>query len=116
MLSDDYLAVPAEGIADITSVLTLVGGKPVHGDAEFKDLAPPLPPAMPDWSPVRSFDGYHQRTSLDDGRLHALAAAGGSSQACAIHGHAHARAWAAAAPVADETAFWGALGCSCWAF
>jgi predicted amidohydrolase YtcJ len=48
--------VPA-GIADITSVLTLLGGKAVHADAEFKDLAPPLPPPMPDWSPVRTFGG-----------------------------------------------------------
>src|SRR6185312_2283367 len=52
VLSADYFAVPAEAIQDLSAVLTLVGGKPVHGDAEFKDLAPPLPPAMPDWSPV----------------------------------------------------------------
>ncbi len=54
VLSDDYFAVPSDAIQDITSVLTLLGGKPVHGDGEFADLAPPLPPAMPDWSPVRS--------------------------------------------------------------
>src|SRR6201989_2270276 len=41
VLSDDYFSIPAEGIQDITSVLTLVGGKAVYGDADFKDLAPP---------------------------------------------------------------------------
>jgi len=30
----------------------------VHGAQEFADLAPPLPPAMPDWSPVRTYGGY----------------------------------------------------------
>ncbi len=113
VLSDDYFAVPAEAIMDITSVLTLVGGKPVHGDAEFKDLAPPLPPAMPDWSPVRSFGGYHQRAD----NAHAFAAADAAlGNRCGVHGHAHAHAWTADLPAADEKAFWGALGCSCWAF
>ena len=113
VLSDDYLGVAFESIADITSVLTLVGGKPVHGDAEFKDLAPPLPPAMPDWSPVRSFGGYHQRAE----HAHAFTAVDGAAAGgCGIHGHAHAHAWTAELPVSDEKAFWGALGCSCWAF
>jgi predicted amidohydrolase YtcJ len=116
VLSDDYFAVPSEGIADITSVLTLVGGNAVHGDAEFKNLAPPLLPAMPDWSPVRSFGGYHRRAALGEGRLHTFAAAGGTGHACTIHGHEQARAWTADVPVADDQAFWGALGCSCWAF
>ena len=40
----------------------------------------------------------------------------GCASACSVHGHAHARAWAAAVPVADDKSFWGALGCSCWAF
>jgi hypothetical protein len=47
VLSDDYFSVPGDAIQDITSVLTLLGGKAVYGDAEFKDLAPPLPPARP---------------------------------------------------------------------
>src|SRR4029077_10823914 len=91
VLSDDYFAVPGEAIQDITSVLTLVGGKPVHGDGAFKDLAPPLPPAMPDWSPVRSFGGYQQRAESGAGTRQALAAVdGGCAKACTIHGHAHA--------------------------
>jgi hypothetical protein len=42
-------------------VLTLVGGKAVYGNADFKDLAPLLPQAMPGWSPVRTFGGYQKR-------------------------------------------------------
>jgi predicted amidohydrolase YtcJ len=111
-LSDDYLSVPDDAIQDITSVLTLLGGKTVHGDAEFKDLAPPLPPAMPDWSPVNRFGGYQARAKSPQ-RNHAFAAGCGCDRACTVHGHAHA--WAGTVPVADDRAFWGALGCSCWA-
>ena len=115
VLSDDYFAVAGEAIQDITSVLTLVGGKPVHGDGVFKDLAPPLPPAMPDWSPVRSFGGYKQRADSATGIRQATAAGGcGCATACTIHGHAHA--WNVNLPISDEKSFWGALGCSCWAF
>jgi len=114
VLSDDYFSIPEDGIADITSVLTLLGGKPVHSDAEFKNLAPPLPPAMPDWSPVRTFGGYQNRAESSPARKYAFAAACGCGSACGVHGHAHA--WTVPAPVSDAGAFWGALGCSCWAF
>jgi predicted amidohydrolase YtcJ len=112
-LSDDYFSVPEDGIQDITAVLTLLGGKTVHGDAEYKDLAPPLPPAMPDWSPVNRFGGYQARPTSAPPN-HTFTAGCGCERACTIHGHAHA--WAADIPVADDKAFWGALGCSCWAF
>jgi predicted amidohydrolase YtcJ len=115
VLSDDYFAVPEDAIQDITSVLTLLGGKPVHGDGDFKHLAPPLPPPMPDWSPVRRFGGYQARARGDAARQNAFTAACGCDRACNVHGHAHAGAWASNVPVAD-TGFWGALGCSCWAF
>nr|WP_310155337.1 amidohydrolase [Bosea sp. BE125] len=115
VLDRDYMAVPEDEIQDIESVLTLLGGKPVHGAGDYAGLAPPLPPAMPDWSPVRSFGGYQKRAALDE-RKYAFAAACGCASACGVHGHAHAGALAAAAPARDEGAFWGALGCSCWAF
>lgn len=53
VLSADYFAVPEEEIRGIESVLTLVGGRIVHAGGPFSALAPPLPPASPDWSPVR---------------------------------------------------------------
>jgi predicted amidohydrolase YtcJ len=107
VLSQDYFSIPEESIPDTTSVLTLLGGEPVHAAEEFADLAPPMPPAMPDWSPVRTFGGY-QRS--------AQSAATGRSMACGVHGHAHAKAWTTPVLASDEGAFWGALGCSCWAF
>jgi predicted amidohydrolase YtcJ len=117
VLSDDYFAVPEDVIQDITSVLTLLGGKPVHGDAEFKDLAPSLPPPMPDWSPVRSYGGYQQRAGNDEARKYAFAAAAcACASSCGVHGHAHASAWGSNITTSDARSFWGVLGCSCWAF
>ena len=117
VLSDDYFSVPEDAIQDITSILTIVDGKPVHGDCDFKDLAPPLPAPMPDWSPVRSYGGYQRRTREESQGKYAFAAlACGCSNSCNVHGHSHARAWGADVPVSDEKAFWEALGCSCWAF
>ncbi|MEW6257482.1 MAG: amidohydrolase [Pseudomonadota bacterium] len=114
VLSDDYFRVPGEAIQDITSVLTLLGGKPVHGAGDFKSLAPDLPPPMPDWSPVRRFGGYQERANAGMHRT-AFAAACGCRTACGVHGHAHWGAWGATLPVADAAGFLGALGCACWA-
>ena len=55
----DYFSCAEDEIADITSDLTMVGGKVVYGAGDFAALdegGPP--PAMPDWSPVRTFGGY----------------------------------------------------------
>ena len=106
VLSDDYFSVSAADIRHITSVLTLVGGEPVHADAEFSDLAPPLPRPMPDWSPVAKFGGY-QTSAVQP-------VACGCASACNVHGHNHAAA-AGAQPASDAAGFWGAFGCSCWA-
>ncbi|UFN48473.1 amidohydrolase [Roseomonas sp. OT10] len=117
VLDRDYFDIPGEEIRDVTSVLTVVGGRIVHGAGGYAPLAPALPPPMPDWSPVRRFGGYQDR--------HAAAGAPGAfaratarccDAACGLHGHAHARAWAAASPAESDRGFWGALGCSCWAF
>ncbi len=113
-LSDDYMTVDEPRIRSIESVLTVVGGKVVHGTGNYQGMAPPLPPAAPDWSPVGFYGGY-QRADAGPANAHAMAAACGCGQACGVHGHAHGQT--AAAPVRDEEAagFWGALGCSCWA-
>jgi len=91
-----------------------LGGKPVHADGEFKDLAPALPPPMPECSPVRAFGGYQKRASAGQPRQYAFAAACGCGKACALHGHGHA--WALPGSPPDDRKFWGALGCPCWAF
>ncbi|MGN6153686.1 MAG: amidohydrolase [Lysobacteraceae bacterium] len=116
VLSADFFAVDDEAIQDITSVLTVVGGKVVHGEGEFGPLAPQLPPPMPDWSPVRHFGGY-QTASLAQASA-AFAAAHrhthGDGAACKVHGHAHAAHHDV--PVSGFQGFWGALGCACFAF
>lgn len=114
VLSDDFFTVSEDQIRDITSVLTLLGGRVVHGDGEFRDLAPELPPPMPDWSPVRRFGGSRAARKTGQGMAKAAAACG-CTRACGVHGHAHARAWAACSPASDEATFWGVFGCSCWA-
>jgi predicted amidohydrolase YtcJ len=105
VLSDDYFNVADERIADITSVLTLLGGKPVHASGDFSNLAPPLPPAMPDWSPVNYYGGYQSPNE-------AVAAAVAASDAQRVVAHrcqgVHARK--------RESAPWGDFGCACWAF
>jgi hypothetical protein len=119
VLSADYFAVPAEEIRGITSVLTMVGGRIVHGSEAFADLAPPLPPASPDWSPLRAFDSPGQRLAAVSAprpqTQHARACHDGCATACGLHGHGHQIAWASPLPVSDKSAFWGALGCSCFA-
>ena len=125
VLSADYLSIPDDGIADLESVLTVVGGRIVHAAEELAELAPPLPPAMPDWSPVRTFGGYARRArpggaSSNVATAISAAAAGAAAAAaappCGLHPRAECRAWHLGAPAADERSFWGALGCSCWAF
>ncbi|MFG1478676.1 amidohydrolase [Xanthobacter sp. V4C-4] len=113
VLSDDYFAVPEDAIQDITAVLTLLGGRPVHGAGDFRTLAPELPPAMPDWAPTRTFGGYQPRPA---GQTRLAFSACGCANACTVHGHAHAQAWSAGLPVSDARSFFGALGCACWAF
>ncbi|HSU63487.1 MAG TPA: amidohydrolase family protein, partial [Burkholderiales bacterium] len=62
ILSADYFSVPEEGIKDIESVLTMVGGKPVYGAGPYATLDPPSLPTLPDWLPVRHYGGYDKRS------------------------------------------------------
>jgi predicted amidohydrolase YtcJ len=61
VLSADYFTVPEGDIRGIEAVLTVVGGKVVHGSGEFKELASPLEPVTPAWSPVKVYGGYQRR-------------------------------------------------------
>ncbi len=115
----DYFSCPEAEIADITSELTIVGGRIVYAAEDFKwfDEAKP-PPAMPDWSPVRNFGGYGAWRQQDKPASHLRMQAKqfcGCANNCSIHGHDHARALSGRIPVSDLKTFWGALGCACWA-
>ena len=109
----DYFSCAEHEIADITAILTLVAGKVVYAVGEFAGLggAPP-PPAMPDWSPVRTYGGY--ASWADPAVATGVAAAYcGSNSTCGVHGHTQASS--RNLPIDDLPSFWGALGCSCWA-
>lgn len=118
--SKDYFSCPEDEISFLTSDLTIVGGKVVYGAGEFRGIdSPPLPPAMPEWSPVRTFGGYAawgepQGAGKNSLRRHAISSCGCAND-CGVHGHDHAGAWTSSLPISDLKGFFGALGCSCWA-
>ena len=98
VLSADYFAVPENEIQRLESVLTIVGGRIVHGSEEFARLAPPLPPVSPSWSPVTLSRATEKASSPP-------------ARAVPTHsalGHLHERASALISP-------WSA-GCGCFAF
>lgn len=104
VLSADYFTVPEEEIKGIEAVLTIMGGKVVHGAEEYGNLAPPLPPISPDWSPTGVYGGAYRHT-------HGSQAAPSSVSACAcsnpLHQHTHT--------VIGDKGNWG-IGCTCFAF
>jgi predicted amidohydrolase YtcJ len=116
----DFFSCPEDEISHISAELTMVGGRVVWGAGEFASLDDnPVPPAMPDWSPVRAFGGFAawgepQRAGKNSLRIKASSMCGCAND-CNVHGHDHATAWSAKLPISDLKGFWGALGCACWA-
>jgi len=101
VLSADYFSIPAEEIKGLHAVLTIVGGRIVHGDGDFRELAPPLPPASPGWSPVGHFAGRAGSPAVASVAHH---------HRCIDHRHRHH------SEVSLRNRFWGSLGCGCFAF
>ena len=112
VLSKDFFSVGAEEIKGIESVMTVVGGRIVYGAAEFTDLGLPPIPVLPDWSPVTKVPG-HWRKSAPTPVAQTMHQCSGP---CGVHGHSHDAARRSSMPVSDYSGFWGALGCSCFAF
>jgi hypothetical protein len=79
-------------------VLTIVGGKPVYAAEEFAGLAPPIPPVLPEWSPVAAYGGYFKPATSPAMACPSLELAHRSEQPC--HDHQYGRGF----------------GCLCWAF
>lgn len=116
VLSDDLMSVPDARIRSIMSVMTVTGGKIVYADADFADHNPPIPPASPDWSVNALLASPGQRKGpLEPAKMEMRACHDGCASGCGMHGHNHGIAWANPIPVRDKGAFWGALGCSCFA-
>ncbi|CAD6873801.1 amidohydrolase [Methylomonas fluvii] len=116
--SHDFMTVADEAIKAITSLLTMVGGRIVYAADDFSRFDTPLPPASPDWSPVRYFGG-HQTPQTH----YALPAASCAAHACAIHGHHPGQdgklsRWLGLDNAGKQVQFenpW-ALGCGCFAY
>ena len=99
MLSADYFSVADEEIKSLESVLTIVGGKPVYAAEEFAELAPPLPPVLPEWSPVAAYGGYFKPATAP-------------AMACSSLEHAHSQP-----NIGVTITNWArGFGCLCWAF
>jgi predicted amidohydrolase YtcJ len=112
----DFFACPESDIADTTSLLTIVGGRVVYGANGFNQLEDvTVPPAMPEWSPVRVYGGYGAWAQQRNSAPVANRVGCDCSHSCSVHGHDHATAWSSRLPVSDLKSFWGALGCACWA-
>ncbi|EPC5389266.1 amidohydrolase [Serratia liquefaciens] len=117
VLSQDYFSIPEEQIKGIESVMTVVDGKVVYAAGSFSPLAPPAIPVLPDWSPVTQVPGHYRSAPPS-----AAAGVGVLSQAhqccgpCGVHAHQHDVARRSSIPISDDNAFWGAFGCSCFAF
>lgn len=110
VLSDDYFSVSEDQIKAIESVLTVVGGKIVYGASEFDKFGPPTLPVLPEWSPVAKVPGHWRPQAPMQQQVHHC------QGACSVHGHCHERARLANVPTNDFRDFWGAFGCSCFAF
>jgi hypothetical protein len=98
VLSADYFSIADEEIKNLESVLTIVGGKPVFAAEEFSELAPPLPPVLPDWSPVAAYGGYFKPTPAPV-----------AARSVLEHSHAGGHR-------CHDRQMTGGIGCLCWAF
>jgi predicted amidohydrolase YtcJ len=133
VLDQDYFTVEEEAIKQIEAELTVVGGKIVYAKGGFGQYAPADLPIMPDWSPTALSNGYYPanaayRTPLQRGSHAAASPAAQAARqqllsqvhqcagSCGVHAHQHEKARLSSVPVTNYTAFWGALGCSCFAF
>jgi hypothetical protein len=112
VLSADFFSIDEDAIKSIESVLTIVGGKIVYGESEFKPLAPAPIPVLPDWSPVNAVPGHYRPLQNKQMALMPHQCQG----ACGVHAHAHDVARKSSIPASNYSGFWGALGCSCFAF
>ncbi|MRX41779.1 amidohydrolase family protein [Flavobacterium sp. LC2016-23] len=125
VLDRDYFTINDEDIKKIEADLTIVDGKIVYANGDFSSFSPPHIPILPDWSPTNIYNGYPVRSNLQgaiEKNAKATAKPNLTSQihscsgSCDVHAHSHDVARMSNVPVNNYTAFWGALGCSCFAF
>jgi hypothetical protein len=118
-LTDDYFAVPDEGIKAIESVLTIVGGKIVHAAEKFGAHTPPQIPVLPEWSPVKVFGGYGAPLDVrKSARAGVPMPQHQHNATCHEHGcnHAWHQLVAGVGAARSRYAEFFGLGCDCFAF
>lgn len=124
VLNNDYFTVEDEAIKEIESELTVVAGKIVYAEGDFSSFSPPPIPILPDWSPTKSYSGYYSVSKTAQKSSATASTAQSSivnsihlcSGSCQVHAHDHNQARMSNIAINNYTAFWGALGCSCFAF
>lgn len=134
VLDRDYFTVHEEEIKSIEADLTILGGKVVYAKGAFSSHTPPPIPVLPNWSPTKFYNGYFpgsnhlvqahskqaraEKTKSDDviRQQQIATAVHNCIGSCNVHGHDHNDARLSNLPVDNYIAFWGALGCSCFAF
>ncbi len=125
VLDRDYFTIDDEDIKKIEADLTIVDGKIVYANGDFSSFSPPHIPILPDWSPTNIYNGYPVRSSFQsaiekntkaDAKPKLTSQIHSCSGSCDVHLHNHDAARLSNVPVNNYNAFWGALGCSCFAF
>ncbi|MEZ0131008.1 hypothetical protein AB9T88_15065 [Flavobacterium sp. LBUM151] len=105
--------------------MTIVDGKIVYANGDFSSFSPPHIPILPDWSPTNIYNGYQNKSHLQsaieknaksDAKPGLTSQIHSCSGSCDVHAHSHDIARMSNVPVNNYNAFWGALGCSCFAF
>jgi predicted amidohydrolase YtcJ len=113
VLSADYFAVPEQEIKTIESLLTIVDGKVVYAAADFSPLGPPPLPVLPEWSPVKTFGGYH-RAPVGQATM--------SQSSTIVHScceglvRALLGSWSRSVPQPLGNMGFGGIGCDCFVF
>jgi len=126
VLDSDYFTVDGQQIKDIEAEMTIVDGKIVYAKGNFTTYSPPSIPILPDWSPSNIYNGYyspeqhnnhlHTTGIVGNGKSETANSIHNCSGSCNVHAHNHNSARMSTIPLNNYTAFWGALGCSCFAF
>jgi len=106
VLSGDYFSVAEDRIKDLSSELTILGGRIVHASGDFHALAPPPLPVLPEWSPVAKFGAYGAPLLEPAAHAHAR-----QSIACS-----HGRVRSLGRSLSDGWMDWPGAGCACFAF
>jgi hypothetical protein len=96
--------------------MTVVDGRVVYGAGAFSSHGPGEIPVLPEWSPVAKVPGHYRAVAAKQAQQKKATLPHACAGSCGVHGHSHDTARKSTVPVSNFAGFWGALGCSCFAF